>query len=183
MAETRLSQGASSPLARRTSSLFQLQQSQSVKAPLVPVVFSWWLSRWRGPHWGSVSGACWTSNVLAWSKIEERQSIKSIEIYWSEITKIKQLGCLRQEVSQRSNPEAHFYRVFIVCLVVCQLLIGQGSTRWFSYHPFTPFIVMLLYLLCFLQHISVFCNTSLFPATHHMTEPTPSFCPATAYSK
>ncbi len=31
-------------MARRTSSLFQLQQSQSVRAPLVPVVFSRWLS-------------------------------------------------------------------------------------------------------------------------------------------
>ncbi len=40
-----------------TSSLFQLQQSQIVRAPLVPVVFSRWLSRWRGPHWRSVSGA------------------------------------------------------------------------------------------------------------------------------
>ncbi len=36
--------GTSSPLARRTSSLFQLQQSRC-KAPLVPVVFSRWLSR------------------------------------------------------------------------------------------------------------------------------------------
>ncbi len=49
--------GASSPLARRTSSLFQLQQSQIVRTQLVPVVFSRWLSRWRGPHWGSISGA------------------------------------------------------------------------------------------------------------------------------
>ncbi len=47
----------SSPLARRTSSSFQLQQSQIVKAQLVPVVFSRWLFRWRGPPWGSVSGA------------------------------------------------------------------------------------------------------------------------------
>ncbi len=31
--------GASSPLARRTSSLLQLQQSQIVRAPLVPVIF------------------------------------------------------------------------------------------------------------------------------------------------
>ncbi len=38
--ETRLSRGASSPPARRTSSLFQLQQSKIVRAPLVPVVFS-----------------------------------------------------------------------------------------------------------------------------------------------
>ncbi len=51
------SRGASSPLAKRTSSLFQLQQSQIVRAQLVPVVFSRWLSRWWGPHWGSVSGA------------------------------------------------------------------------------------------------------------------------------
>ncbi len=57
LGETRLSRGASSPLARQTSCLFQLQQSQIVRAPLVPVVFSRWLSRWRGPHWGSVSGA------------------------------------------------------------------------------------------------------------------------------
>ncbi len=39
LGETRLSRGTSSPLARRTSSLFQLQQSQIVGAPLVPVVF------------------------------------------------------------------------------------------------------------------------------------------------
>ncbi len=57
LGEIRLSRGASSPLARRTSSLFQLQQSQIVRVPLVPVVFSQWLSRCRGPHWGSVSGA------------------------------------------------------------------------------------------------------------------------------
>ncbi len=55
--ETRLSRGASSPLARRTSSLFQLQQSQTVRAPLVPVVFSRWLSRWQSPHWRYVSGS------------------------------------------------------------------------------------------------------------------------------
>ncbi len=36
---------------------FQLLQSQIVWAQLVPVVFSRWLSRWRGPHCGSVSGA------------------------------------------------------------------------------------------------------------------------------
>ncbi len=36
LGETRLS----SPLARQTSSLFQPQQSQIVRAPLVPVVFS-----------------------------------------------------------------------------------------------------------------------------------------------
>ncbi len=29
----------------------------SVSSPLVPVVFSRWLSRWRGLHWGSLSGA------------------------------------------------------------------------------------------------------------------------------
>ncbi len=34
-----------SPLARQTSSLFQLQQSQIVSGPLVPGVFSRWLSR------------------------------------------------------------------------------------------------------------------------------------------
>ncbi len=28
-----------------------------LEAQLVPEVLSWWLSRWRGPHWGSVSGA------------------------------------------------------------------------------------------------------------------------------
>ncbi len=49
--------GASSPLARRISSLFQLQQSQSVSGPLVPGLFPRWMSRWRGPHWRSVSGA------------------------------------------------------------------------------------------------------------------------------
>ncbi len=47
LGETRLSRGASSPPARRTSSLFQLQQSQIVRALLVPVVFSRWLSRRR----------------------------------------------------------------------------------------------------------------------------------------
>ncbi len=47
MGETRLSRGASYPLARRTSSLFQLQQSQSVRAPLVPVVKLWDLA---GPN-------------------------------------------------------------------------------------------------------------------------------------
>ncbi len=36
LGETRLSRGASSPPARRTSSLFQLQQSEIVTAPLVP---------------------------------------------------------------------------------------------------------------------------------------------------
>ncbi len=40
LGETRLSRGGSSPPARRTSSLFQLQQSQSVRGPLVPGVFS-----------------------------------------------------------------------------------------------------------------------------------------------
>ncbi len=48
--------GGSSPPARRISSLFQLQQSQSVSGPLVPGVFPRWMSRWRGPHWRSVSG-------------------------------------------------------------------------------------------------------------------------------
>ncbi len=38
--ETRLSRGGSSPLARRISSLLQLQQSQILRPPLVPVVFS-----------------------------------------------------------------------------------------------------------------------------------------------
>ncbi len=49
--------GASSPPARWISSLFQLQQSQSVSGPLVPGVFPRWMSRWRGSHWRSVSGA------------------------------------------------------------------------------------------------------------------------------
>ncbi len=40
LGETRLSRGASSPPARRISSLFQLQQSQSVSGPLVPGVFT-----------------------------------------------------------------------------------------------------------------------------------------------
>ncbi len=57
LGETRLSRGASSPPARRISSLFQLQQSQSVSGPLVPGVFPRWMSRWRGSHWRSVSGA------------------------------------------------------------------------------------------------------------------------------
>ncbi len=45
MGETRLSRGASSPPARRISSLFQLQQSQIVSGPLVPGVFPRWMSR------------------------------------------------------------------------------------------------------------------------------------------
>ncbi len=45
LGETRLSRGASSPPARRISSLFQLQQSQSVSGPLVPGVFPLWMSR------------------------------------------------------------------------------------------------------------------------------------------
>ncbi len=45
LGETRLSRGASSPPARRISSLFQLQQSQSVSGPLVPGVFPRWMSR------------------------------------------------------------------------------------------------------------------------------------------
>ncbi len=57
LGQTRLSRGASSPPARRISRLFQLQQSQSVSGPLVPVVFPRWMSRWRGSHWRSVSGA------------------------------------------------------------------------------------------------------------------------------
>ncbi len=58
LGETRLSRGASSPLARRTSSLFQLQQSQIVqRTHLVPVVLSCWPSRRQRLHWGSVSGA------------------------------------------------------------------------------------------------------------------------------
>ncbi len=36
---------ASSPPARRISSLLQLQQSQSVSGPLVPGVFPRWMSR------------------------------------------------------------------------------------------------------------------------------------------
>ncbi len=45
LGETRLSRGASYPLARQTSSLFQLQQSRILRGPLVSVVFSRWLSR------------------------------------------------------------------------------------------------------------------------------------------
>ncbi len=45
LGETRLSRGASSPPARRISSLCQLQQSQSVSGPLVPGVFPRWMSR------------------------------------------------------------------------------------------------------------------------------------------
>ncbi len=39
LGETRLSRGASSPPARQTSSLFQLQQSPIVSGPLVPGSF------------------------------------------------------------------------------------------------------------------------------------------------
>ncbi len=45
LGETRLSRGASSPLARRTSRLFQLHQSQILSGALVPVVFPRWMSR------------------------------------------------------------------------------------------------------------------------------------------
>ncbi len=49
--------GGSSPLARRTSSLSQLQQSQIVqRTHLVPGVLSRWPSRRQGLLWGSVSG-------------------------------------------------------------------------------------------------------------------------------
>ncbi len=46
LGETRLSRGASSPLARRTSSCSNCSKV-SVWAPLVLVVLSWCLSRWR----------------------------------------------------------------------------------------------------------------------------------------
>ncbi len=55
--ETRLSRGAISPLARRHSSSIPAAAKSDWRAHLVPEVLSWWLSRWRGPHWGSVSGA------------------------------------------------------------------------------------------------------------------------------
>ncbi len=63
LGETRLSRGGSSPPARRISSLFQLQQSQSVSGPLVPGVFPRWMSRWRGSSleiclWGSSRRGC-----------------------------------------------------------------------------------------------------------------------------
>ncbi len=57
LGETRLSRGAISPLARRHSSSIPTAAKSDWRAQLVPEVFSWWLSRWRGPHWGSVSGA------------------------------------------------------------------------------------------------------------------------------
>ncbi len=57
LGETRLSRGAISPLARRHSSSITTAAKSDWRAQLVPEVFSWWLSRWRGPHWGSVSGA------------------------------------------------------------------------------------------------------------------------------
>ncbi len=49
--------GGQFPSGQTISSLFQLQQSQSVSGPLLPGVFPRWMSRWRGPHWRSVSGA------------------------------------------------------------------------------------------------------------------------------
>ncbi len=57
LGETRLSRGAISPLARRHSSSIPTVAKSDWRAQLVPEVLSWWLSRWRGPHWGSVSGA------------------------------------------------------------------------------------------------------------------------------
>ncbi len=57
LGETRLSRGAISPLARWHSSSIPTAAKSDWRAQLVPEVFSWWLSRWRGPHWGSVSGA------------------------------------------------------------------------------------------------------------------------------
>ncbi len=57
LGETRLSRGAISPLARRHSSSIPAAAKSDWRAHLVPEVLSWWLSRWRGPHWGSVSGA------------------------------------------------------------------------------------------------------------------------------
>ncbi len=69
LGETRLSRGASSPPARQISSLFQLQQSQSVSGPLVPGVFPRWMSRWRGPHWRSVSGAHLGGVVIVSSQV------------------------------------------------------------------------------------------------------------------
>ncbi len=69
LGETRLSWGASSPPARQISSLFQLQQSQSVSGPLVPGVFPRWMSRWRGPHWRSVSGAHLGGVVIVSSQV------------------------------------------------------------------------------------------------------------------
>ncbi len=49
--------GGISPLARRHSSSIPTAAKSDWRAQLVPEVLSWWLSRWRGPHWGSVSGA------------------------------------------------------------------------------------------------------------------------------
>ncbi len=57
LGETRLSRGATSPLARRHSSSIPTAAKSDWRAQLIPEVLSWWLSRWRGPHWGSVSGA------------------------------------------------------------------------------------------------------------------------------
>ncbi len=80
-------------------------------------------------------------------KIEGRQSIKSIEIYWSEITA---LGCSQAQASQRNNPETHFCRVYIVCIVGCQLLIGWGSALDSSNQLllFCPFAQMQCQLFC-----------------------------------
>ncbi len=49
--------GGISPLARRHSSSIPTAAKSDWRAQLVAEVFSWWLSRWWGPHWGSVSGA------------------------------------------------------------------------------------------------------------------------------
>ncbi len=57
LGENQLSRGAISPLARRHSSSIPTAAKSDWRAQLVPEVLSWWLSRWWGPHWGSVSGA------------------------------------------------------------------------------------------------------------------------------
>ncbi len=86
LGETRLSRGASSPPARRISSLFQLQQSQSVRAPLVPGVFPRWMSRWWGSHWRSVSGAhlCVLDSTM-YHCDNDPGSHKEVHKHWSEV--------------------------------------------------------------------------------------------------
>ncbi len=65
LGETRLSWGPFLLWPDDPAVQFQLLQSQIVRAQLVPVVFSLWLSRWRGPHWGSG-----TNKGPSWSRRE-----------------------------------------------------------------------------------------------------------------
>ncbi len=59
----------------------------------------------------------------AWSKIEGRRNIKSIEIYWSE----QRWVVLRPHVSQRTNPQYIPTESFIVGVHVPPSSLGEGG--------------------------------------------------------